>query len=119
MGVRCGTRLRGSTRAREAGQTTTEYAVLIASLAVLVIVALLFLALNIDNLFSETGGGTDPGSFTPPVAQCDSHYAGVCIPSPPPDLDCADLAALGIPRPVQLVGGDPHHLDEDGDGFGC
>src|SRR5918996_568602 len=49
MGVRCGTRLRRSTRAREAGKTTTEYAVLIASLAVLVIVALLFLALNIDN----------------------------------------------------------------------
>jgi len=41
---------------------------------------------------------------------------GVCIPPASPDLDCVALAASGIALPVQLVGGDPHHLDDDGDG---
>ncbi len=37
----------------------------------------------------------------------------------PPDVDCADLRALGIPLPVAVVGGNPHGLDPDGDGRGC
>ena len=102
---------------KEGGQADVEYALLIALGAVLVVVALLFLAGRIDNLFSDTGNA--PGILRPPTAQCDSHYVGGCVPSPPPDLDCADLRALGVPLPVTVRGGDPHGLDPDGDGLGC
>ena len=64
-----------------------------------------------------TSGSTRPAPFT--SGPCDPDYAGACVPPPPPDLDCADLRALGLPLPVRVVGGDPHHLDGDGDGYGC
>jgi micrococcal nuclease len=65
----------------------------------------------------ETGtsapqGGTGSGGG------CDPSYAGVCIPSPPPDLDCDDIRAMGL-APVRVVGSDPHRLDGDDDGWGC
>jgi endonuclease YncB( thermonuclease family) len=50
---------------------------------------------------------------------CDPNYAGGCVPPYPPDVDCADLRARGIPTPVRIVGADPHNLDGDGDGLGC
>ncbi len=48
-------------------------------------------------------------------SRCDPSYPGVCIPSPPPDLDCADVAVSGF----RVVGADPHRFDGDGDGIGC
>jgi Flp pilus assembly pilin Flp len=42
-------------RDHEEGQTITEYALIIASIAILLIVAMLFLAGKIDDLFSSTG----------------------------------------------------------------
>jgi Flp pilus assembly pilin Flp len=42
-------------RNRESGQTMTEYAIIIAAVAVLLIVALLFLSGRIGELFSDTG----------------------------------------------------------------
>ena len=42
-------------RDREEGQTITEYALIIASIAILLIIAMLFLAGKIDDLFSATG----------------------------------------------------------------
>jgi Flp pilus assembly pilin Flp len=42
-------------RDRESGQTMTEYAIIIAAVAVLLIVALLFLSGRIGSLFSKTG----------------------------------------------------------------
>ena len=48
---------------------------------------------------------------------CDLNYAG-CIPSYPPDLNCADIKALGL-APVTVIGKDPHRLDGDGDGTAC
>ena len=51
-------------REREQGQTITEYALIIASIAVLLIIAMLFLAGKIDNLFSDTGTSVeDPGEL--------------------------------------------------------
>jgi Flp pilus assembly pilin Flp len=106
------------TRARrEDGQATVEYGLLIATGALVVIVAMLFLADGVDNLFRKTG--TQTGVFRPPVVQCDASYDGVCIPPAPPDLDCPDIVALGIPMPVKIVGDDPHDLDDNGDGFAC
>ena len=66
----------------------------------------------------------ETGRSGPPPAsggggRCDPNYSGGCVPPYPPDLDCADLRALGIPLPVRVVGQDPHRLDGDGDRLGC
>jgi hypothetical protein len=52
------------------------------------------------------GGGT---------GNCDPSYPGVCIPPPPPDLDCKDIPY----RRFQVLAPDPHNFDNDGDGIGC
>jgi micrococcal nuclease len=46
---------------------------------------------------------------------CDPAYPTVCIPSPPPDLNCG-----GIPyRDFTVLPADPHGFDGDNDGIGC
>jgi hypothetical protein len=47
--------------------------------------------------------------------QCDAAYPGVCIPSPPPDLDCKDISY----RNFKVLPPDPHRFDGDKDGIGC
>jgi pilus assembly protein Flp/PilA len=49
-------------RHRQEGQGLVEYGLIIASIAILLIIAMLFLAGKIDDLFSETGGSVEsPG----------------------------------------------------------
>jgi micrococcal nuclease len=50
-----------------------------------------------------------------PSNDCNPSYAGVCIPSPPPDLDCSDISQTGF----TVSGSDPHGFDRDNDGVGC
>jgi Flp pilus assembly pilin Flp len=105
------------------GAALTEYELLIAVGAMLVVAAMLYFAGNIDTVIRGAGESTAEPSqpaFTPPVAgQCDASYQGVCIPPAPPDLNCADIVAMGIPVPITVVGNDPHALDENGDGLAC
>lgn len=56
-----------------------------------------------------------PVSVTPSPGGCDPAYPTVCIPSPPPDLDCGDIPYRRFP----VVAPDPHHFDSDHDGVGC
>lgn len=61
---------------------------------------------------------TAPPASPPPAppsqsASCDPNYTG-CVPNVPYDLDCADVG-----HSVQVIGGDPHGFDGDGDGSGC
>jgi Flp pilus assembly pilin Flp len=101
------------------GQTVAEYAVLIAASAVLLVLAILFVGWKIGGVVGDAGDkSSSPGTLTPPAATCDPNYSGACIPPYPPDLDCSDLASLGIDQ-VTIVGSDPHGLDPDGDGIGC
>lgn len=44
---------------------------------------------------------------------CDPNYSG-CVPTYPPDVDCAEVGGT-----VASYGSDPHGLDADGDGSGC
>src|SRR5215212_3008864 len=47
---------------------------------------------------------------------CDPSYPDVCIPSPPPDLNCDDE---GVPENFEVSGSDPHGFDgNDNDGIG-
>ncbi|MCS7285562.1 MAG: thermonuclease family protein [Anaerolineae bacterium] len=52
---------------------------------------------------------------TPVASACDPSYPEVCIPSPPPDLDCKDIPH----RRFKVLPPDPHHFDLDKDGIGC
>lgn len=57
-----------------------------------------------------------PESAEPPRrGNCHPSYPNVCIPSPPPDLDCGEISH----RRFRVVGSDPHRFDGDGDGLGC
>ncbi len=69
-------------------------------------------------------GPEAPGPSTVPAASpvglvgregCDPSYPSVCIPPPPPDLDCADISA----RRFDVQPPDPHRFDGDHDGIGC
>jgi micrococcal nuclease len=46
---------------------------------------------------------------------CDPSYPDVCIPPPPPDLDCRDIPY----RRFRVLPPDPHGFDRDGNGIGC
>jgi micrococcal nuclease len=50
-----------------------------------------------------------------PTGPCDPSYPGLCLPPPPPDLDCRDVPS----KRFRVVGADPHRFDGDGDGVGC
>jgi micrococcal nuclease len=57
-----------------------------------------------------------PRVGSPPAGPgCDASYPTVCIPPPPPDLDCAEVAHAAF----AVRGADPHRFDGDGDGVGC
>jgi hypothetical protein len=64
-----------------------------------------------DGIGCETGGSTT----LPPPNNCHPSYPTVCIPPPPPDLDCPDIPF----RRFAVVGSDPHRFDADHDGVGC
>lgn len=49
--------------------------------------------------------------------QCHPAYPTVCIPPPPPDLDCSDIPHRRFR--VDWTYGDPHRFDGDRDGIGC
>jgi hypothetical protein len=64
---------------------------------------------------SSGGGSTAVG------AGCEPGY-DPCVPTYPPDIDCADLGTgwrESNDGGVTVTGDDPHLLDLDGDGKGC
>lgn len=46
---------------------------------------------------------------------CDPSYPTVCIPPPPPDLDCKDVSY----KRFKVLPPDPHNFDGNNDGVGC
>lgn len=52
---------------------------------------------------------------TPRPAECHPSYPTVCIPPPPPDLDCGDIPH----RNFAVLRPDVHRSRGDGDGVGC
>jgi micrococcal nuclease len=66
-------------------------------------------------LWGEPPEPTEDPGVDPPDGDCDPSYPGVCIPGPPPDLDCGDVSH----RNFDVRAPDPHRFDGDGDGVGC
>ena len=50
-----------------------------------------------------------------PAGECDPSYPTICLPPPPPDLDCPEIPYTDF----QVLPPDPHRLDADEDGIGC
>jgi len=63
------------------------------------------------------GAVPSAGSYsgTGKAGRCDPAYPTVCIPPPPPDLDCKDIPH----KRFKVLPPDPHGFDRDGDGIGC
>ena len=61
--------------------------------------------------YAQLGPDTPPS----PSPDCDPAYPTVCIPSPPPDLDCGEISF----RNFTVLSPDPHGFDGDNDGIGC
>jgi hypothetical protein len=51
----------------------------------------------------------------PNPGSCDPSYPTVCIPPPPPDLNCGDIEF----RNFVVLQPDPHRFDGNNDGIGC
>lgn len=59
---------------------------------------------------------TQPTNTPTTKPTCDPSYPTVCIPPPPPDLDCEDVPY----RRFKVLPPDPHRFDgNDNDGIGC
>lgn len=56
-----------------------------------------------------------PVTPTPDPERCHPSYPTVCIPPPPPDLNCSDIPY----RRFTVLPPDPHNFDTDHDGIGC
>ena len=63
----------------------------------------------------ETGQSGPPAQNRAGNGACDPSYPTVCIPPPPPDLDCRDIPY----RHFKVVPPDPHGFDGNHDGVGC
>ena len=63
---------------------------------------------------TETTPPPDPIPTLSSGGSCARHDPSVCIPPPPPDLDCADVPY----RNFDVLPPDPHRFDGDGDGIG-
>ena len=54
-------------------------------------------------------------SVTATFGRCSASYPTVCIPPPPPDLDCGEISYTNF----TVYEPDPHRFDGDNDGVGC
>jgi micrococcal nuclease len=55
----------------------------------------------------------------PPAANCTPSYPDVCIPPPPPDLDCGEIPYKRFRVIYKVPNPDPHRFDGNKDGVGC
>jgi uncharacterized repeat protein (TIGR01451 family) len=56
---------------------------------------------------------------TPPPVLCADSYPTVCIPPPPPRLECNDIPYKNFQVRRDVATPDPQHLDNNEDGVGC
>lgn len=73
-------------------------------------------ALRFTGTCNPVGGPPSPSPTPSPNGNCSPAYPDFCIPPPPPDLDCADVAPH---HNFTVLPPDPHGFDGDHDGVGC
>lgn len=56
---------------------------------------------------------------TPPPVLCADSYPTVCVPPPPPRLECNDIPFKNFQVRRDVARPDPQHLDNNEDGVGC
>lgn len=66
-------------------------------------------------LWGACGSGAGGTVTDSAVGGCDTAYPTVCIPPPPPDLNCGDIPF----KRFAVLPSDPHRIDGDKDGVGC
>jgi micrococcal nuclease len=79
---------------------------------------------RLDPLRPATTGQSGPPANPAPshrltAGNCAPSYPDVCIPPPPPDLDCKDVPYKAFRVVYNVPDPDPHHFDGDHDGIGC
>jgi micrococcal nuclease len=62
---------------------------------------------------------TTTATTTTTPSNCAPSYPDVCIPPPPPDLDCKDVPYTNFRVIYTVPSPDPHRFDGDHDGIGC
>lgn len=70
---------------------------------------------NLLGMWLPTMPSRSSGIIVDPNQNCSPAYPDVCIPPPPPDLDCKDIPY----KRFKVLPPDPHRFDGDGDGIGC
>lgn len=73
---------------------------------------------SIDDVSFEASVTIDPTATPVPTrdpSRCAAEYPTVCIPPPPPDLNCPDITY----RNFRVNPPDRHKFDTDNDGIGC
>ena len=75
------------------------------------------LLVKLEDEARKGGSGCLWGAASLPEAagNCDPAYPAVCIPPPPPDLDCGEIGQANF----QVLLPHPHEFDRDRDGVGC
>jgi hypothetical protein len=78
---------------------------------------LLALALRMGPMALADAQSPEIKAFLAEKEECDPAYPDedVCIPSPPPDLDCSEIEY----QDFTVKEPDPHRFDRDNDGIGC
>ena len=76
-----------------------------------------------DGVGCASLGGSSSSSSSSTVGEtleCDPSYPDVCLPPPPPDLNCDDIGEpINVIHDEEIDATDPHKLDPDRDGRGC
>jgi Excalibur calcium-binding domain len=62
---------------------------------------------------------TTTAQTTTAAGNCAPGYPDVCIPPPPPDLNCGDIPYRNFRVVYNVPDPDPHRFDGDHDGIGC
>ena len=85
--------------------------------ASVLLLLMVLLAVGIDIAGADTGGRILVPLILSPARPegCEPAYPTICVPSPPPDLDCPEIPFQNFP----VLPPDPHGFDADDDGLGC
>lgn len=86
-----------------------------ATLAIIFVIIFIIMSIIIllNNNLDETNQQTIMENIS---ANCDPSYPDVCIPDPPPVLNCSNISSV---KNFRVLFPDPHGFDDDYDGIGC